>query len=129
MGDVSIHHQKIKVEYQKGSEEMEISLHGNESYSAKIDEMILDTRIANIKNLTIKKNFISIDFSAPVEYNPKSNENQKTVMYGVQVVGEDKNIINSKIEHLAKNLGDEWARSVRLTKEEILKRKWQNNIK
>ena len=60
-----------------------------------------------------------MDFYAPLVVNPDDKELATSMMHGVKIIGQDTNLFNEKIEHLASDLGEDWAKAVRLTKEEI----------
>jgi hypothetical protein len=117
------HNQRVKVEYDEASKPMKIQMNGeSDAYYADLQEMSINPHIVEIQSLLIKKTGIIIDFTAPLVFDPNDRDLSGSLMRGVKVEGRDKGLFLENIEHLARNLGEEWERAVRKRKERIISR-------
>ena len=120
------HNQKIQMIYGGDLSSVRMEMDGSDNiYLSQFEEIILNPMIVDIRQLEIKKEGIAVDFSAPIIFNSNDTDLSSSMMKGVNVKGLDREKFRKKIEQLAKNLGEQWQKSVQRRKEKILKR---NNI-
>jgi len=117
------HSQRVTVAYDEASKPMKIQMNGEgDAYYADLQEMSLNPHIVKIHSLMIKNTGITIDFIAPLVFDPNDRDLSGSLMRGVKVEGRDKGLFLENIERLARNLGEEWERAVRKRKERIVSR-------
>ena len=127
MADILQQKLDVKVEFALGQEEMRIDMEGVEgNYYANLDEIILNTKIIDLRDLEIKKNNVKMDFQAPIICNNDNITPSKSMMVGVKFRGVDEEAFVEKIEQTAKNFGPEWEKAVIRRKEQIKERYYSN---
>lgn len=114
----------VKMEYRIGQEKTRINMdESEENFYAKLDEIKINPKIANINNLEIKKTGVKMNFTTPIICRAESIELNSSMMAGVKFEGKGKTEFIEKIEEKAKSFGPEWERSVTKRRKEIIKRR------
>ena len=87
------HSQRVSVAYDEASKPMKIQMNGeDDAYYANLQEMKLNPHIVQIHSLMIKKTGITIDFIAPLVFDPNDRDLSGSLMRGVKVEGKDKGL-------------------------------------
>jgi len=123
MTDLVQYRQVVNLEYQLGEGNMKIDMEGtDDNYYSKLDEVEINPQIVDLKNLVINKNYIKMQFSAPVMCNVRDGKHFSSMMIGVKFEGDDKEKLVERIDRIAGRFGPLWDESVQKRKEEILYR-------
>jgi hypothetical protein len=120
------HNQRVQMKYGGDLSSIKLEMEGTDNiYLSQFDEILLNPMIVDIRDLEIKKEGITLDFTAPIIFDENDKNLSGSLMKGIDVKGLDREKFHKKIEQLARSLGDNWERSVQKRKEKILKR---NNV-
>ena len=120
------HDQRVQMKYGGDLSSVKIEMEGTDNlYLSQFYEILLNPMIVDIKELEIKKEGITLDFTAPIVFNENDKNLSSSMMRGVNVKGLDRDKFHKKVEQLARSLGENWEKSVQRRKDKILKR---NNV-
>ena len=123
MGDILQKMLGVSIEFNSSQDKMKIDFEGSDdNFYADLDEVLINPKIVNLRNLIIKKNGIKFDFNAPIICNVDNVLRSSSMMGGVKFEGVDKRSFIERIEDTARNFGPEWERAVERRKRDIISR-------
>ncbi|MEF8879160.1 MAG: hypothetical protein V5A64_02055 [Candidatus Thermoplasmatota archaeon] len=118
-------HQKmrVKIEYNRSSNQMKIRMEGSEEdYYANLEKVSINPKVVDVNSFEIRKNGVSMDFNAPLICDAEKEDVSDSLLVGVKFEGKDKDKVDEEVEKRAKDFGPEWKKAVEKRRERIRKR-------